>query len=177
MLKHTDTIYEQLVFEAALRKDMPTGRPATWSNEVLQKIVNHETIQSFLVSECFLTDGRAVTCGSTSNDDDIVHDFSLLGLHSTQSDIDLIAECFRSTKLYKWLVQQLGNSNSEIYYGTLAARLHDALLDDPKPYRSDAKKLLSNLYSWISLLGEERTNIAADRPNHSQRMRYVPHTQ
>jgi len=46
--------------------------------------------------------------------------------------------------------------------------LHDAFIDDPRPYRKDVKQLLNNLLSWIKILDIE--DIKIDRPNHSERI-------
>ena len=54
-----------------------------------------------------------------------------------------------------------------MYFGQLTAELHDALVEDPKPYRKDVKTLLA----WAQALQMEE--VVIDKPSHSQRVRLV----
>lgn len=76
---------------------------------------------------------------------------------------------FRWSRAYMWLLEVLKENDGVLYFGTLSAKLHDALVSDPKPYRKDVKELLSNLLELATNLGMEE--ITVDRPNHSQRVR------
>ena len=58
-----------------------------------------------------------------------------------------------------------------LYFGALTEKLHNALVEDPKPYRREVKELLSNLLSWVEEL--EMEEIVIDRPNYSQRIRIL----
>lgn len=58
-----------------------------------------------------------------------------------------------------------------MYFGEITANLHNALLNDPRPYRKDVKQLLANLLNWIAAL--DINEIVVDRPAHSQRVRYI----
>ncbi|WP_061282133.1 phospholipase D-like domain-containing protein [Clostridium botulinum] len=95
------------------------------------------------------------------------HDKALLDISDTDSLND-IKRKFKFSKAYLWLKT---NSTSEIYFGELTAKLHNSLLDDPKPYRKDIKELLSNLLKWIGELKIEE--VVIDSPNHSQRIRII----
>ena len=78
----------------------------------------------------------------------------------------------RSAKCYLWLLNLVKNqSPQEMYFGAATAALHNALLNEPKPYRKEVKQLLSNLLTWIDEL--EVSELLVDRPNHSQRVRYI----
>lgn len=81
----------------------------------------------------------------------------------------IIKDCLRKSKVYNWLINEVKKNNGEIYFGNLSAALHDALVEDPKPYRKDVKVLLSNLLSLIEQWNMEE--IIIDRPNYSQRIR------
>lgn len=100
------------------------------------------------------------------SDDELL--FLNLKANSTLSQV--IAE-FQRSKCYLWLLDIAKNSeNQEMYFGAITAMLHNVLLNEPKPYRKDVKQLLSNLLDWVTVL--EITELAVDRPNHSQRVRY-----
>ena len=92
-----------------------------------------------------------------------------LGLDHGQS-IDDIRNAFVSCNAYLWLRQKLQEApECEMYYGALSAALHDAIINDPKPYRKEVKELQSNFLNWIIELNIEE--IMIERPNHSQRIR------
>lgn len=84
-------------------------------------------------------------------------------------DISKIKESFRWSNIYLWLLQMLKENNGEIYFGELSAKLHNALVSDPKPYRKDVKVMLANLLGMIEEL--EMEEVVIDRPNFSQRIR------
>ena len=94
-------------------------------------------------------------------------DLELLGIYNKSLPTS-IEKKFKSLKCFEWL---LLNVNDEVYFGELTAKLHDALIDDPKPYRKEVKELLSNLLQWIVIL--EIDDFTIDRPNYSQRIRKI----
>ena len=75
--------------------------------------------------------------------------------------------------MYHWLLNLLESEGGEVYFGRVSSLLHDNLLDDPVPYRSEVKKLVSNIYSWIELLTPHRISLIVDTPNHSQRISLI----
>ncbi|MFK5710234.1 phospholipase D family protein [Lysinibacillus boronitolerans] len=94
-------------------------------------------------------------------------DLALLGL-LPNSSLGFIQSKFKSVKCYEWLCL---NVKDEIYFGELTAKLHNALIDDPKPYRKEVKEILATLLTWISIL--KMDDFIIDRPNHSQRIRKI----
>lgn len=95
-------------------------------------------------------------------------DALLLGVDS-KSTKEQIKHAFTSTRCFKWLINDLQTApEKQQYFGALTASLHNALVNDPKPYRKEVKELLSNLLNWIQELNIE--DIVVDRPNYSQRV-------
>lgn len=87
---------------------------------------------------------------------------------------EYIKAAFQESKCFKWLLSLIENQeNQEMYFGAVSAALHNTLLNEPKPYRKDVKILLSNLLGWIEELDIEYLKV--DRPNYSQRIRYIKH--
>ena len=84
-------------------------------------------------------------------------------------DVEKLKESFRWSNAYLWLVSVLRENEGCLYFGALSEKLHDVVVSDPKPYRRDIKKMLSNLLSLIEFLQMEE--IVVDRPNYSQRVR------
>ncbi len=109
------------------------------------------------------------------NSQDIIHDLELFGVTSKdKGEIEKeIKENFLNSKIFNWLISKLKNSeNQEIYFGSLSSIIHDSLLDDPKPYRQDVKKLQANLYSYIKHFKPK--NITIDVPkNISERLKLI----
>ena len=90
---------------------------------------------------------------------------------NSHASINEIKQAFEKSKCYLWLCELIKNSeNQELYFGAVTASLYNVLLNEPKPYRSDVKILLSNLLNWITEL--QVTELKIDRPNHSQRVKY-----
>jgi hypothetical protein len=103
-------------------------------------------------------------------DADSEHDLIMLGLRTGKPfNLSTLSVCFQNTRGCKWLTSRLEEHEGELYFGEASALLHDALLDDPKPYRKDVKVLLGNLLHWASVAVPER--FALDSPQHSQRIR------
>lgn len=95
------------------------------------------------------------------------HDLTLLRI-STDTSLSNIQDKFRKLKCYEWLLLTI---KDEIYFGELTVKLHNALIDDPKPYRKEVKEILTNLLSWISIL--KMNDFIIDCPNYSQRIRKI----
>ena len=84
-------------------------------------------------------------------------------------DKEKIKQAFRWSKAFLWLYKTVNEKETkECYFGELSAKLHNALVNDPKPYRKEVKDLLSNLLGWIEYFDFDF--IKVDRPNHSQRV-------
>lgn len=71
------------------------------------------------------------------------------------------------TRAYEWLISQVRASGGDgCSFGALSAALHDAIYDDPTPYRSTIKQLLSNLLKLVELKDDKLLSV--QRPRHSQ---------
>lgn len=137
----------------------------------------YQRVTSLLVSECFLT--KAEWLNSAGHDTaldkhTVRHDLSLLGASKISQDFGKnlprdLTNLLCETKIFSWLnAVVLAEPNQEIYFGRLTALLQDALLDDPRPYRSDIKTLVQNLIGWIREMPE--CGLHVDRPNYSERI-------
>lgn len=82
---------------------------------------------------------------------------------------DSLKDSFRWSNAYMWLLNSLEECGGCMYFGELSAKLHNALVTDPKPYRKDVKKMLANMLALITTLQMEE--VIVDRPNYSQRVR------
>lgn len=80
-----------------------------------------------------------------------------------------IRNAFLISRPYIWLKRLVSDNEKEMYFGKITEKLHEILVNDPRPYRKEVKELLANLLQWIQDLGIDE--VLVDRPNHSQRVR------
>ena len=151
---------------------------STWPLGKRARILPQPAFATLTVSECFMTDGAWLYewfDRHPSLSDPQRHDLSLLGqLESTQPTH--ISSVLRQTKIFRWLEQQLIRApNQELYFGAITAALHEALIDDPRPYRRDVKALVVSLLAWLKAAPDCGTQV--DQPNYSERVRLasLPH--
>lgn len=151
-----------------------------WPLEARARALRQQVLSSLTVSECFMTDGSWLYTSRdrhTSQSDAQRHDLSLLGQRKSTQPTQM-THAFRETKIFQWLEQQLTCApNQELYFGAISAALHEALIDDPRPYRRDVKTLVVHLLAWLKAVPD--CGVQVDRPNHSERLRFacLPHLQ
>lgn len=96
------------------------------------------------------------------------HDMGLLNIHSDSNE-EKITEAFVNTKVFKWLVCSLSESeNGELYFGSLTEVLHKKICDDLTPYRRTVKDFLLILLAYCDKYAVHFVKI--DRPQYSQRI-------
>jgi len=121
-----------------------------WSDAVLKEL--NETISYLWVEDClFLAPGELVNLNL--NDERHRHDFELLRLDLDRLSHENMRAEFLSSRIGRWLIGVV-KENDGINFGGLTARLHNSLLNDPKPYRRDVKSLVATLIEWVKLCPE-----------------------
>ena len=151
-----------------------------WPDEIASMIHQVSEVERIGCSDCLWTDGSWISDANVLKSDQntlqaITHDLSLIGFQSLDSFISTstgsINKALNDTGIVRWLRSELMKiDENQIYFGALTAALHDALIDDPKPYRQDIKRFVSNLYGWIVRFSSE---YLVDQPNHSQRIKLI----
>jgi hypothetical protein len=157
-----------------LRRDAEPRARERWPAELLKKL--EKGPRRLWVAElpwCSLSELRVAAVGGTDGGDGLQHDLALFGIdpesYPTLGVEDLQTEFLRS-RAWRWLIATLNEApGGELYFGRLTEILHNSLLDDPRPYRQDVKRLVANLLDWASDFGVAVVTI--DRPNYSQRVR------
>ncbi|MBR4027163.1 MAG: hypothetical protein IKJ01_06350 [Lachnospiraceae bacterium] len=86
-----------------------------------------------------------------------------------REDKTIFKNAFRWSNAYLWLMNILKENEGCMYFGAITKKLHNALISDPKPYRTDVKELLVNLLNIIQMLHMDE--IVIDKPNYTQRIR------
>lgn len=140
-----------------------------WPQHILHLMLPTELPPHLLVDECLWSDGGWVAKDRIPQSEAERHDQSLLGL-GAGATLDEIQQHLLRSAIVGWLKGQLEQADGhELYFGGLTERLHNTLLDDPAPRRSEVKGLLQNLLGWLQRTG--MPGIAIDQPRHSQRVR------
>lgn len=82
-------------------------------------------------------------------------------IESARDDKELASALFKQSKAYQWLKVQVYNnlSDRDLGFGQISRLLHDALADDPAPYRQEVKSLQENLYSYLKLYASDEMEI------------------
>lgn len=88
------------------------------------------------------------------NDDSMSHDFGLFDLNIDSLHAEALNLAFKKSRAYGWLLNVIGESGS-LNFGGLTHKLHNSLLNDPKPYRKEVKQLVGILFSWLEFLEDE----------------------
>ena len=78
-----------------------------------------------------------------------------------------VKESFRNSNIYIWLINILKDKEGVMCFGELSSKLHNSLVEDPKPYRKDIKLFLKNIVIFIKKYGIDE--IIVDKPNYSER--------
>jgi hypothetical protein len=166
-IKVTPELFKQLkVFydSAVAKKDtLSKDIDLVWPAEIKKSLWINK-VKKLFTSDCFRTKS-----GVSDNPDYLSQDLSLLGLSSLDNiSAEQVSQAISESKIYNWLIAVCLESPNGIFYGELTAKLHNDLLDDPSPYRSSIKDLLSNLLSWVETY--KSTEISISRPNYSQKI-------
>lgn len=166
----SDSLYEKL--KGFIDSKSKKGEVSNWPTDVLidlEKIDYRDA--KFFVSECFLSEPSLLLDDGGRNTFFGAQDLSLLGIYKPKYSKSDLVYAFLETKLFKWAYQHVSNSSDGINFGGITALLHNALIDDPVPYRSEIKKLVQNLYKWIKFSGVDSTGIEIYQPNHTEILR------
>jgi hypothetical protein len=96
-----------------------------------------------------------------------MHDLSIFSPNLKElKDIQKLREPFLNSAVIRWLMTKIGNQT--LNFGKVTQFIHDALLDDPLPYRREIKDLQVNLYSWIKEILPAEIEIWVPEGSHSQ---------
>ena len=165
-----DEMYEQMKKELDAHQIIESKpKPFGWSDE-LKDLIKPPT-QGLWTKDLFYTKLGEVN----DPDEDYSHDKDLIGQSVLQLDhqgpmifvsgTDLVwggvekshheledIAAFHTSKIHKWFTNALMERLAENRYtnfGWLSSTLHNALLDDPPPYRGGVKEFIQNFETWL----------------------------
>lgn len=171
-VKVNDSLYEQI--HQALNNGIKVSERFDWPPELLRLMDPVDcSIAEFFISECFSSDGNELLSPEFSITGDVARDLSLLGIHSGYISRDIVIKHFLASKMFKWTLAQVLQNPEGARFGTITAALHSALLEDPSPHRREVKEIVKNLYSWIRLIGPEKSGLEVFQPNVTEILRFA----
>ena len=127
-----------------------TELPAVWPEEILPQ-----------TTELFVSDFPLGKPGVTLNEYQLNPSLPFAQIENAKNDLALASNLFKQTKAYRWLKKQIieNQSGRDLGFGQISRFLHDALADDPAPYRQEIKSLQANLYSYIKQYASDEIEV------------------
>lgn len=156
----TDDLYELMEsdYEQAKESNVDMNTISKWDSLIQEKFKP-------VIDTLFTYDFPSVNSPNLND----LSCFEFLELNDVPT-IDELREAFRWSKAFLWLYNLINQAPEKTcYFGTVTAQLHNALINDPKPYRKEVKELLANTLNWIQVL--EMDEFIIDVPNYSQRIK------
>jgi len=167
----TPTLYDEFKENVEhLKQTASLALDTHWPVEFARQLQTRT--QKLWVAELFwCASPQALVDTKLKESNEVLHDISVLGLDAGMVlDNATLGQRFLVSRPWIWLLGRLlDDGQHELSFGRLSEILHDALIDDPKPYRQDVKQLVANLFRWVEEFGQPTALV--DRRNYSQRVR------
>jgi hypothetical protein len=82
-------------------------------------------------------------------------------IEKNKSNFEYAQSLFKNSKAYSWLKTVLleHEGSRDPGFGQISNLLHDALCDDPAPYRRDIKDIQANMYKYLTLYAADEIEI------------------
>ncbi|WP_462178374.1 phospholipase D-like domain-containing protein [Pseudoalteromonas gelatinilytica] len=124
--------------------------PATWPLNILPQ-----------PTDLLVSDFPLAQPGTIASEYELNPALPFAQIENVKSDFVLASALFKQTKAYSWLKKQITENQSErdLGFGQISRLLHDALADDPAPYRQEIKDLQANLYSYLKLYASDEIEV------------------
>jgi len=159
----TDDLYEKLLKFYNDSDKKASISKADWPSDLKIKI--QATIDHLWIHDLLFNSPQSL---ESSENEHYSHDcaiFDLQEINLKQRD-DLLNR-LKSTLLWAWLYRTIELSeNKYVKFGELTAKLHNSLIDDPKPYRRTVKNFVFNMFEWIRYLNSDE--ISMRKFNHTE---------
>lgn len=162
-----DELYSQITAELDQMPKSNQSLTPVWS-ESIQSILRKEN-QYVWMHELPFNEPYQLLKRYNENSDSIEHDLELLGLNRDYLTLERAAIAFTSSRAYEWCYDVI-RGNEPLWFGRFTHMLHNAILDDPTPYRREIKELTHVLCAWLKLFP---STFELTRPRHSEVIRYV----
>lgn len=156
-----DDLFESI--EAELSNLEPSNFIAdkSWSKALRSKM--QRPVDYLWVHELPLLEPQKLIANQFASNDPARHIPVPFELDTEGATLESLIEKFQDSRCFYWLCQVV-RENGSLSFGSLTKELHNALMDDPTPYRREVKQLVANLLAWA---GECTSIFKITRPRHS----------
>ena len=155
---------------ARMEEDLKlSGKEDVYSDQVWTTSIDKEvtsTITNLWIHELLFTTPSELLKFDAKNEH-YLHDYELLGLNLDTLNHENLRIKFINCNAFRWLLRVLQEEES-LSFGDVSARLHNAILDYPLPYRREVKDMVMNLFAWAEFIPDF---FELSRPRHSQIIR------
>lgn len=124
--------------------------PQNWPEDIISKI-----------DDLFVSDFPFSEPGQHSDFYAVNSSLEFASIEANKHDFSSAQMLFKRSKAYSWLKSVLNDNNSDrdLGFGQISELLHNALCDDPAPYRRGIKDLQVNFYKYLSLYASDEVDI------------------
>lgn len=145
-----ETIDEMESYISEIEKTDNSELQMTWPEDIISQS-----------KDIFVTDFPLSAPGDFVKEYEVNPSLPFAQIENVRDDFELASEFFKKSKAYRWLVKQIieNKSDRDLGFGQVSRLLHEALADDPTPYRQQVKDLQANLYSYLRLYVKDEVEI------------------
>jgi hypothetical protein len=124
--------------------------PENWPEDIISK-----------TTELFVSDFPLVKSGNTCEEYLINTSLDFAVIEANKTDFSYAQSQFKNSKSYRWLKRLLHEhkGNRDLGFGQISNLLHEALCDDPAPYRRDIKDIQANMYEYLTLYSSDEIEV------------------
>jgi hypothetical protein len=137
--------------------------PENWPEDIISK-----------TTELFVSDFPLSKPDETCDEYLINSALEFAVIEGNKTDFYYAQSLFKSSKAYNWLKTILVEHTGErdLGFGQISRILHDALADDPAPYRRDIKDIQTNFYKYLRFYAQDEIEVYVPG-RRSQVLRYI----
>ena len=124
--------------------------PENWPEDIISKTTG-----------LFISDFPLSKPGDTCEIYEINRSLEFAVIEKNKSNFDYAQYQFKRSKAFCWLKRLLieHKGGRDLGFGQISSLLHEAVCDDPAPYRRDIKGIQANLYEYLSLYASDEVEV------------------
>jgi hypothetical protein len=145
-----DHVYA-LICDEMIKTDPAEVSVGSWPASIRALLANE--VRYLWVTDLLFCAPQTLLDSSLSNEE-VLHDLSILSLAGQQPTLVSLKAAFRRTRVFSWICSVL-RCHDSLNFGGMSANLHNALLDDPRPYRRQVKEFVAVLFAWFELMDDD----------------------
>jgi len=151
-----DEIYE--MYKKWLDQNIKNFKKIEFSDEI--KIITTVDLDNLWVKDLPSSDYNFFINNIRKNIDEIIHTKEVFSIFEDSFDNKNLEKKIINSKIFKWIKKKLDDENiNSINFGKLSNLIHNAVKDDPTPYRLTIKSLQNNLYSFLREINSDQFKI------------------